>query len=81
MTSADEIGQLASSFNFMADSIEALEDTRSEFISDVSHELRTPMTSILDLSRVFWMVQFRPKKKRNYLKIVLERIKTSYENG
>ena len=46
VTSTDEIGQLASSFNFMADSIEALEDTRSEFISDVSHELRTPMTSI-----------------------------------
>ena len=34
VTSADEIGQLASSFNFMADSIEALEDTRSEFISE-----------------------------------------------
>ena len=37
VTSTDEIGQLASSFNFMADSIEALEETRGEFISDVAH--------------------------------------------
>ena len=37
VTSNDEIGQLASSFNFMADSIEKLDDMRSGFISDVSH--------------------------------------------
>lgn len=46
VTSNDEIGQLASSFNFMADSLQRLENMRNSFISDVSHELRTPMTSI-----------------------------------
>lgn len=46
ITSSDETGQLASSFNFMAASIEDLENQRQSFVSDVSHELRTPMTSI-----------------------------------
>lgn len=46
VTSRDEIGQLASTFNFMASSIEKSESNRRRFISDVSHELRTPMTSI-----------------------------------
>ncbi len=76
MTSADEIGQLASSFNFMADSIEALEDTRSEFISDVSHEPQNSYEYFgKDLSRVFWTVQFRWKKEKEYLKIVLDESK------
>ena len=39
VNSRDEIGQLASSFNFMAHSLEELEDQRSRFVSDVSHEL------------------------------------------
>ena len=45
-SSNDEIGQLASSFNHMADSLEQLDEMRAGFISDVSHELRTPLTSI-----------------------------------
>lgn len=72
VTSADEIGQLASSFNFMADSIEALEDTRSEFISDVSHELRTPMTSISGFISGILDGTIPPEKQEEYLKIVLD---------
>ena len=72
VTSADEIGQLASSFNFMADSIEALEDTRSEFISDVSHELRTPMTSISGFIEGILDGTIPPEKEKEYLKIVLD---------
>jgi signal transduction histidine kinase len=42
----DEIGQLAVSFNNMADSLEQGEQLRRGFIGSVSHELRTPMTTI-----------------------------------
>ncbi|MEY8000849.1 ATP-binding protein [Clostridium sp. Mt-5] len=44
--SNDEIGELAKSFNSMADSLEQVEKNRREFISNVSHEIRSPITSI-----------------------------------
>lgn len=46
LVSDDEIGDLALSFNYMADSLQNLESMRRDFISNVSHELRSPMTSI-----------------------------------
>lgn len=42
----DEIGQLAKSFNYMADELDDLETARRQYISNVSHELRSPLTSI-----------------------------------
>ncbi|MBQ7574506.1 MAG: HAMP domain-containing histidine kinase [Clostridia bacterium] len=72
VTSADEIGQLASSFNFMADSIEDLEDMRSEFISDVSHELRTPMTSISGFAKSIIDGKVPPDKEKEYLQIIVD---------
>ena len=42
----DEIGELAESFNEMADSLASMEGIRRNFIANVSHELKTPMTSI-----------------------------------
>lgn len=44
--SNDEIGELAESFNIMAESLEKVDTARREFISNVSHELRSPITSI-----------------------------------
>ncbi|SHF06495.1 MULTISPECIES: sensor histidine kinase [Caloramator] len=46
LESDDEIGDLAHSFNYMADSLQSLEDMRRSFIANISHELRSPMTSI-----------------------------------
>jgi two-component system OmpR family sensor kinase len=53
LTSDDEVGELARTFEGMLDSIEASETQREdafrrqrEFIADASHELRTPLTSI-----------------------------------
>ncbi len=42
----NEIGELAYSFNTMADSLEHSEQLRRNQISDVAHELRTPLTNI-----------------------------------
>ncbi len=75
INTSDEIGQLASSFNFMADSIENLEKQRSEFISDVSHELRTPMTSISGFVEGILDGTIPPEKHEYYLGIVLEESK------
>lgn len=42
----DEIGELASSFNAMAEALAQSDAQRSEFVANVSHELKTPMTTI-----------------------------------
>ena len=42
----DEIGELCSSINHMADELSSAEAMKNEFISSVSHELRTPLTAI-----------------------------------
>lgn len=46
VTSSDELGQLAVSFNNMANSLSNSEGARRSFIANVSHELKTPMTTI-----------------------------------
>lgn len=72
VSSYDETGQLASSFNYMADSLEHLEQMRQNFISDVSHELRTPMTSISGFVEGILDGTIPPEKHEEYLKVVLE---------
>ncbi len=42
----DELSQLASRFNRMAEKLEQVETMRKRLIGDVSHELRTPLTAI-----------------------------------
>ena len=44
--SDDEIGDLAKTFENMAQEIQKSEKLKDEFISSISHELRTPLTSI-----------------------------------
>ncbi len=72
ITSGDEIAQLASSFNYMADSLTRLEEMRSSFISDVSHELRTPMTSISGFVQGILDGTIPKEREKEYLQIVLE---------
>jgi signal transduction histidine kinase len=44
--SGDELGELASSFNDMAASLENTERYRLELVGDVAHELRTPIATL-----------------------------------
>lgn len=42
----DEVGQLAQSFNYMAEQIEVLMKTQRSFVSNAAHELRTPLMTL-----------------------------------
>lgn len=42
----DEIGQLASAFNAMADGLQRTDRLRRQMVTDVAHELRTPLTGL-----------------------------------
>ncbi len=44
--SSDEIGDLAHSFNRMAESLESTERRRLQLVGDVAHELRTPLATL-----------------------------------
>ncbi|GGO33225.1 sensor histidine kinase [Deinococcus humi] len=46
----DELGELTSSFNRMAEALEATEVRRRELIGTVAHELRTPLTGMRGLT-------------------------------
>jgi two-component system sensor histidine kinase BaeS len=46
IASGDEVGQVASAFNRMTDSLEQLERLRKDLVANVAHELRTPLTNL-----------------------------------
>ncbi|HLF78896.1 MAG TPA: ATP-binding protein [Dehalococcoidia bacterium] len=64
VTSNDELGDLAASFNTMADSLAGQERTRQQFIADVSHELRTPLTVLQGEIEALQDGVTRPSKER-----------------
>ena len=67
---AGEIGELASSFNSMADSLQETERQRREFIANVSHELKTPMTSIAGYTDGILDGTIPPEREKEYLHII-----------
>lgn len=73
--SDNEIGELAANFNNMANSIENLENMRSNFVSDVSHELRTPMTTISGFIEGILDGTVKEEDREKYLKVVLDETK------
>ncbi len=46
VTSNDEVGELAATFNYMAAELEHAEKLRTNMTADVAHELRTPLSVI-----------------------------------
>ena len=66
----DEVGELADSFNAMADSLSKSEQRRSEFIANVSHELKTPMTTIAGFADGILDGTIPADQERHYLQII-----------
>ena len=67
----DEISTLADAFNSMANSLEQVENQRSEFIANVSHELKTPMTTISGFAEGILDGTIPPERERESLEIIV----------
>jgi len=66
----DEIGELAASFNNMAESLQQTERQRREFIANISHELKTPMTTIAGYTDGILDGTIPSENERQYLQII-----------
>ena len=75
VTSDDEIGELAASFNKMTNSLARLEEARKSFIANVSHEMRTPMTTIGGFIDGIIDGTIEPEKQNYYLNIASQEVK------
>ena len=73
--SSDEIGELALSFNQMADSLAELEMARKSFIANVSHELKTPMTTIGGFIDGILDGTIPKEQEKQYLTLVSDEVK------
>ncbi len=71
VSSHDEVGQLAETFNQAAEDLERYEATRSSFIASVSHELRSPMTSMQGLVQAMLDGTIKDDQRDYYLNVVL----------
>lgn len=75
VTSDDEIGELAVSFNMMTNSLSQLEGMRKSFVANVSHELKTPMTTIGGFIDGILDGTIDAEKQPYYLGIVSDEVK------
>ncbi len=67
---SDEVGELAASFNAMAESLQQTERQRREFIANISHELKTPMTTIAGYTDGILDGTIPPENERQYLQVI-----------
>lgn len=83
VASQDEIGQLGTAFNQMADTIaenvrrlKANDDLRRELVANVSHDLRSPLASIQGYLETVLMKEdaLSPDKRKAYLETVLANV-------
>lgn len=73
----DQLGQMETSFNLMAERVEKsaarfneLDRLKSDFVSSVSHELRTPLTTIKALTRLLMRGDLTEQKQKVYLETI-----------
>ena len=67
----DELGELGTSFNTMADELNTLEEARRNFVANVSHELRSPLTSMRGFLEAMTDGTIPPEDRDGYIEIVL----------
>lgn len=65
----DEIGELCTVFNYMADELKSADSIKNEFISSISHELRTPLTAIRGWTETIYEID-DPAMRKKGLQII-----------
>lgn len=69
--SKDEVGELATAFNQMSESIQKADERKKEFIGDISHELRTPISYVKGYSDMLLSDMVKSEvDKQNYLQLI-----------
>ena len=71
---ADEVAQLAATFNTMARNLEAIDTSRSSFMGNIAHELRTPMTSVKGFIDGMLDGTIPPELHEHYLNLVSQEV-------
>lgn len=66
----DEVAELATALNNMADSLDSLEKMRNSFLANISHDLRTPMTTISGFIDGITSGAIPPDKHEYYLGVI-----------
>ena len=68
---ADEIGSITASVNYMAHQLNTLEDDQRKFISNVSHDFRSPLTSLKGYLEAIKDGTIPPEMQEKYIDIML----------
>ncbi len=75
VSSKDEIGQLADTFNSVAKDLKKYEAARESLVANVSHELRSPLTSVQGLVQGITDGTIPAEDSKHYLDVVLDETK------
>jgi two-component system sensor histidine kinase CpxA len=70
--SSDEIGELASAFNRMAENVERMVKSTRELTANISHELRSPLARIQVAGELLDEKLGQPENARRYLESIRE---------
>lgn len=72
--SNDEIGELASSLNYMAARLTDIENMRKTLVQNVSHDLRTPVASIKGYMELIEDESFTKEEKERAIEVIKDEI-------
>lgn len=74
VTSQDEVGQLATAFNYMAEQLESLIKAQRGFVSNAAHELRTPLMTLKLRAEALAEEALSPAERELYLREMRQEI-------
>jgi signal transduction histidine kinase len=72
----DELGDLSTTIQTLANDLETIQNDRTEFLATVSHELRTPLTYVQGYTNVALRDDLLEAERKEYLTIIQEESKT-----
>ncbi|MFF5996053.1 HAMP domain-containing sensor histidine kinase [Lysinibacillus sp. KU-BSD001] len=79
----DEIGELSSSIQKLANDLQHFKSERNEFLASIAHELSTPLTYLIGYSKVAMRKELSEGERNHYLEIIgeeSERMKNLVKN-